>query len=131
MSQSHRILRSRTAAANTTTRIPLPSSRNPAPPSTRLATTEAVTRLYSDVTASRPPTPERVVTPGPITAPETPVDGIVDAIKPLTDVEDDMSDNSDDGEVSWTTVRRRGRAQSLDSVKKSLLNKKLMYNRTC
>ena len=127
MSQSHRILRSQTAA-NTTSRIPLPPSRIPAPTSSRLATTETVTRLYSDVTASRSPTPERVATPpGPITVTETPVDAAVDAIRPLTDVDSNTSEDSDNGEVSWTTVRRRGRAQSLDSVKKSLHNKKLMY----
>ena len=42
-----------------------------------------------------------------------------------TDVED-SDDESEDKDLHWTTVRR-GRARSLDSVRNSLKNKKIIY----
>ena len=124
---STRTLRSHTASGTTTQTLPnQPSSHTPDPetlPSQGLKNAETPVRLYSDVAASRAASPMGENYRDPIKDTETRAS---DAIKPVTDANDNTSSESEDGNSPWTTVKR-GRARSLDSIKESIKNKKLIY----
>ena len=88
-----------------------------------LETAEAPVRLYSDAVASRPPSSREENYLSPIEARDSRAD---EDIRPITDANEDTSEESEDSDPRWTTVRRR-RAHSLDSTKKNLRNKELIY----
>jgi hypothetical protein len=90
----------------------------------------------AEISISRPPSPQREETPSPeLENPEIPIsrtlpkkgknDVALDEDKATTDIEE-SEDESEDEDPRWTTVRRK-RAQSLDSAKKNLINKNLIY----
>ena len=88
------------------TQIPLPQY----PPSQVLETAEAPVRLYSDAAASRPPSAREENYLSPIEARDSRAD---EDVRPITDANGDTSEESEDGDPRWTTVRR-GRAHSLE-----------------
>jgi len=120
---STRVLRSKTIAENTSKR----TRRQTSLPGDEPETAEVATRMYSDVVASRPPSP-RVREENPIRHPVEPVA----VMQPLTDIGDPDSSSSEPDENNgspWITVQRK-RARSLDSAKKSRYNKNLVQFNT-
>jgi reverse transcriptase-like protein/aspartyl protease/zinc knuckle protein len=100
--------------------IPVPVRRPSVLPGPQPETAE-VTRLYSDVAASRPPSPrEETITRDP----EGPDHQFDDMTRPVTDIEISSDENE---EPLWKTIQRR-RAQSLDSAGKKLGNQVVYVN---
>ena len=115
---STKLLRNRTV-----TSIPVPRRRQTAP-SDRLETTEAPVRMYSDVVASRPPSPRVREENSRQSSAEGPDLRLAKVARPSTDVSDDESSSEQEDGTPWITVQRK-RARSLDSAKKSRRNKNL------
>ena len=102
---STRILRSR-VATETRTQIPRKVSNPGVTP-----VTDANARSYSDVAASRPPSPRQEEKPAETTS------RAAEVLK-FSNYSSSESENSQDQDGPWTTVQRR-RARSLDSAERS------------
>ncbi|KAF8800894.1 hypothetical protein BYT27DRAFT_7216692 [Phlegmacium glaucopus] len=98
---STRVLRSKTTAGTAPSRIPIPTSHSKAKPGAAPETAEPSPRMYSDVVASRSPSPreensERDSDDSPEPQPAEPV---ADAMN--------ISDQEDHAGTPWITVERR------------------------
>ena len=137
--------RTRTEVGDTQSRIPTANVSRPRETSIReqalppyalspASDTEPAVLLYSDVAASRPPSPRKENRTEPAMArgnEDTPLESDVFIENPTvpnvvvtTPLNDENTPETDENESQWTTVKRR-RAQSLSSLDKaSYLNKK-------